>query len=136
MIIRWLAAYLGAGVTMAALDAIWLAMANSRLYRPVLAPILTDGFRPVPAVLFYLVYLVGVIIFAVTPALRRGRWTTATLMGALFGFFAYATYDLTNQATLKVWATRLTLIDLGWGTCLTAAAATAGFLAATSLRRR
>jgi uncharacterized membrane protein len=61
--------------------------------------------------------------------LRTGRWLTAALLGAAFGFVAYATYDLTNQATLKVWATRITLLDLSWGTFVTATGATAGFWA-------
>jgi len=134
--VRYGVAYLGAGLTVAALDAVWLSLTNAALYRPVLNSVLTDGFRPVPAVLFYLVYLAGMLIFAVRPAIRDRRWTTATVMGALFGFFAYATYDLTNQATLAVWATRITLLDLAWGSLLTAAGATAGYLASTLIRSR
>ncbi len=131
---RFVAAYLGAGLAIGTLDAFWLYFANARIYRPVLGTILTNGFRPIPAVLFYLVYLVGVVIFAVSPALRGSRWQSATLMGGLFGFFAYATYDLTNQATLVVWATRITLVDLTWGTLLTATGATAGYFAATLVK--
>ncbi len=117
------------------MDAVWLSLANARLYRPILAPVLADGFRLGPAIAFYLVYLVGVLVFAVRPAMIDGRWATASLMGALFGFFAYATYDLTNQATLAVWSVRITLIDMTWGTVLTAAAATAGFLASNLVRQ-
>jgi uncharacterized membrane protein len=80
-------------------------------------------------VLFYVTYLVGVVVFAVTPAIRSGRWRDAALTGALFGFFCYATYDLTNQATLVVWATKITVLDLCWGTFLTASGATAGYFA-------
>lgn len=134
MISRYLVAYVGAGVLMAALDAVWLSLANARLYRPILAPVLANGFRLGPAVAFYLVYLVGVMVFAVRPAMNDGRWATASLMGALFGFFAYATYDLTNQATLVVWSVRITMIDMTWGTILTAAGATAGFLASTLVK--
>ena len=129
MIRRYLAAYLGAGLAFAGLDAVWLALTNARLYRPVLHTVLIDGFRPIPAVLFYLVYLVGVTVFAVAPALREGRWSMATRQGALFGFFAYATYDLTNQATLAVWATHITVLDMIWGTLLSAMGATAGYWA-------
>jgi uncharacterized membrane protein len=126
---RYLAAYVGAGLAFAGLDAVWLSLTSASLYRPVLHAVLIDGFRPAPAVLFYLVYLVGVIIFAVAPAMRAGRWRVATAMGGLFGFFAYATYDLTNQATLTVWATKITVLDLAWGAFVTAAGATAGYLA-------
>ena len=136
MIARYLAAYVGAGLAFAGLDAVWLTATSASLYRPVLHAVLIDGFRAVPAVLFYLVYLAGVMIFAVAPAMREGRWRTATTMGALFGFFAYATYDLTNQATLAVWATRITLMDLAWGGFVTAAGATAGYLASTLVKGR
>lgn len=126
---RSLVAYIGAAVVFAALDAVWLTATNASVYRPALGPVLADAVRPVPAVLFYAVYLAGVVLFAVAPALRTGRWLTAALLGAAFGFVAYATYDLTNQATLKVWATRITLLDLSWGTFVTATGATAGFWA-------
>ena len=125
--IRWLVAYVGTAVVFAALDAVWLIATNASVYRPALGPMLADTVRPVPAVLFYVIYLAGVVLFAVSPALRSGRWLTALMLGAGFGFVAYATYDLTNQATLKVWATKITLMDLTWGTFVTAAGATAGF---------
>ena len=85
--------------------------------------------------MFYVVYLVGVVIFAIAPAIRAGRWGLAPMMGALFGFFAYATYDLTNQATLIVWSTTITLADLSWGTFLTASGATAGYFASKLAKR-
>ena len=81
-------------------------------------------------VAFYLLYLVGVMIFAVRPALAGGDWRQATLFGALFGFFCYATYDLTNLATLKDFTLQATLMDLAWGAVITAVAATAGAIAA------
>ena len=136
MIGRYLLAYGGAGLAFAGLDAVWLSSTNATLYRPVLHAVLIDGVRPVPAVLFYLVYLAGVVVFAVAPAIRAARWRVATTMGALFGFFAYATYDLTNQATLTVWATKVTVLDLAWGSCVTAAGATAGYLASTLVKTR
>jgi uncharacterized membrane protein len=86
------------------------------------------------AAIFYLTYLVGVLIFAVRPALASGDWRLAALYGALFGFFAYATYDLTNFATLKVWTLRVTLLDMAWGTVLTGVTAAAGALAALKFR--
>jgi uncharacterized membrane protein len=129
-LIRWALAYLGAGLTMAGLDAVWLTVSNPILYRPLLDPVLMpEGLRLAPAIAFYLVYLAGLVIFAVRPGLATGRWRTAALFGGLYGFFCYATYDLTNQATLAVWSMRVTAADLAWGTALSATAATAGFLA-------
>ena len=135
MIRRYLLAWVGAGLALAALDTVWLFSTNATLYRPILGPVLAAGFRPAPAILFYVVYLVGVVIFAIAPAIRAGRWGLAPMMGALFGFFAYATYDLTNQATLIVWSTTITLADLSWGTFLTASGATAGYFASKLAKR-
>ncbi|MBC6982597.1 DUF2177 family protein [Caulobacter sp. 17J80-11] len=123
-------AYATAALVMAALDAVWLTLMGPRLYRPALAPLLTEGFRPAPAVAFYVIFVAGVVLFGVSPALASGRWVTAAVRGALFGFFCYATYDLTNQATLKVWPLKLTLVDITWGTVLAGVTATAAFLAA------
>ncbi len=129
--IKYLAAYVGSAVTIAVLDAVWLTLAGKHLYRPAIGELLMpDGFRLAPAVVFYLLFVLGVVIFGVSPALRSGQWTTAALMGGLFGFFCYATYDLTNQATLKLWPVHVTLIDMTWGTLLAAAGAVAGALAA------
>ena len=133
---RYIVAWLGAGLLLAGLDYFWLTSTNVTLYRPVLGSVLAVSPRMAPAVLFYLVYLVGVVVFAVAPAIRRGRWRDATLTGALFGFFCYATYDLTNQATLIVWDTKITLLDLCWGTFLTASGATAGYFASKLVPRR
>jgi uncharacterized membrane protein len=134
--LRYILAWVGAGLLLAGLDAIWLTTTNATLYRPTLGQVLAPSPRPGPAILFYVVYLIGVVVFAVTPAIRSGRWRDATLMGALLGFFCYATYDLTNQATLVVWATKITLLDLCWGTFLTASGATAGYFASKLVSRR
>ncbi|CAN5910952.1 DUF2177 family protein [soil metagenome] len=131
-----LVAYGAAALAMLCLDAVWLTLAADRLYRPLLGDILLPEFRLVPAILFYLLYVAGAVIFAVRPALAAGHWTVAAGYGALLGFFCYATYDLTNQATLKTWPTTVTVFDMGWGTLLTACAATAGYLAASRFTRR
>ncbi len=127
--LRYAVAWLGAGLVLAGLDFVWLTTTNASLYRPVLGALLAPTPHMGAAVLFYFVYLVGVVVFAVAPAIRSGRWRDATVMGALFGFFCYATYDLTNQATLITWATKITILDLCWGTFLTASGATAGYFA-------
>jgi len=132
---RYLVAYLAAGIAFLAIDSIWLTTMADLLYRPLLGDLLTESFNLAPAVLFYLIYIGGIVIFAVRPALATGRWTTAALFGALFGFCAYATYDLTNQATIRDWPTLITVADLCWGTFLTATAATAGFAATKRFAR-
>lgn len=130
---RYAAAYLVTAIVFLGIDAIWLTLSADRLYKPNLSKLLAVQFSLAPAALFYLLYIAGILVFAVTPAFRSGHWTTATLYGALFGLFAYATYDLTNQATLKDWPVIVTVADLCWGTALTAVAATCGYLAARSL---
>lgn len=128
--LKYVIAYLSAGVAIAAIDAVWLTTMANRLYRPVIGSIMAAKPDMTAAVAFYLVYLAGVVFFAVSPALKEASVTRAVLNGAILGFVAYATYDLTNQATLSVWSTKLTLIDLAWGTVLTATVAAAGYLAA------
>lgn len=125
-------AYAVTMVTFLGIDALWLTMASERLYKPHLSRLLADQFSLAPAALFYLVYVAGILIFAVSPALKSGHWTTAAILGAAFGFCAYATYDLTNQATLRDWPVLITVVDLIWGTALTATAATVGYLATAS----
>ncbi len=116
-----------------AIDFIWLSATGDRLYRPILKDILIDGFRPAPAILFYLVYVAGLVYFAVRPGALAESWRMALIDGAIFGFCAYATYDLTNQATLRNWSTTLTLADLAWGTILSATAAAIGAAATRAL---
>ncbi len=124
----YLTAYLATGLAFLAIDAVWLKLMNSVLYQAELGPILLSEFKLVPASLFYMVYIFGIVFFAVAPALSANRWTTAAVQGAVLGFVAYATYDLTNQATLKNWSSLVTLADLCWGTFVTASAAVLGFL--------
>ena len=127
---RLAAAYLAAGTAFAVIDAVWLTQIGPRLYRPALDPVLADRFNLTAAVAFYLVYIGGIIALAVLPAAREGAGLQrAALNGAMLGFVAYATYDLTNQATLKTWSWTITLADIAWGTFLTACAAAAGYAA-------
>lgn len=127
-------AYITTGLVFLAIDAIWLTVAAQRLYRPLMGDMLVDSFRLAPAALFYLLYIAGIVVFAITPAFASDRWATATSYGAFLGLFAYATYDLTNQATLKNWPVMVTVADVCWGTFLTAVAATAGFLITRAVR--
>ena len=105
----------------------WLGTMASRLYRPTLGDIMLGSPNLPAAAAFYLIYPVGLVIFAVLPALKSGSLAQAALSGALLGFFSYMTYDLTNQATLRNWTTQLSLVDIGWGTLLGAISAAAAF---------
>ena len=118
-------AYVSTAVVFLVLDAIWLGTMADRLYRPAMGAIMLERFALAPAVAFYLIYIAGVVVFAVTPALQSGRWTIALGYGAMLGLMAYATYDLTNQATLKDWSWTVTIADLCWGTFVTAVSAAA-----------
>jgi uncharacterized membrane protein len=126
--IRYAVAYGATLVIFLGIDAVWLTIMSQRLYRPYLGDVLAQNVNPVPAVLFYLVYVAGIIVFATTPAVSTCKWTTAALYGALYGFFAYATYDLTNHATIKGWPAIITAADICWGSLLSAVAAALGYL--------
>lgn len=125
----YIIAYAATAVVFFVLDFVWLSIMGGALYRAVLGDILLEKFSLPPAAIFYVIYVAGIVIFAIAPALGTGQWTTALLYGALFGFCAYATYDLSNAATLRNWTATITMIDLAWGTFLTACSATAGYLA-------
>ncbi|HST36652.1 MAG TPA: DUF2177 family protein [Allosphingosinicella sp.] len=130
MIARYALAYAATGIAFIAIDAVWLRTMAPTFYRGAIGSLLADQPRLGAAAAFYLVYAAGIVLFAVAPAFAHpgGSWKTALGYGAALGFVAYATYDLTNQATLKVWPLRLTLVDLAWGTLLTGAAAAIGYL--------
>ena len=125
--------YLAALVTMVAADMAWLGLMAPRFYKPTLGDIMLSGFNLPPAILFYLLYPVGLVIFAITPALKSGSVGTALVYGALFGLFTYATYDLTNQATLRNWTVQLTIVDVAWGTVLAAIASAVSFWVVTKI---
>lgn len=110
------------------IDATWLSLMGARLYLPVLGDILLDNLRIAPAIVFYALFPVGIVTFAVRPGLEANSVTTAVLFGFLFGAIAYATYDLTNFATLRNWNLQITLIDILYGALASATAAgVAGF---------
>jgi uncharacterized membrane protein len=125
--LKYLITYLGMGVSFAALDFVYLSIAGSKVDRPLLDYALAEKPNLPAAVAFYLTYILGVLLLAVLPNKDASLAKTART-GALLGAFGYATYDLTNQATLKIWATRITLIDISWGTFLTCVGASVGYL--------
>jgi uncharacterized membrane protein len=109
------------------LDAVWLSLMGPRLYRPTLGNILLANVNVAPAIFFYLIYPIGLLVFAVLPALKSDSAASALIYGALFGGLAYATYDLTNHATLRNWTLQLTLTDMAWGAFASGVAAAAAF---------
>ena len=123
---RYAFAYVATGIAFALIDSVWLRTMSERLYRVEIGELLSDKFRIGPAIVFYLLYILGMMIFAVGPAMQNSNWKTALCYGAAFGFFTYMTYDLTNFATLKVWSLKVTILDIIWGTVLTGLAAGAG----------
>jgi uncharacterized membrane protein len=117
-------AWILAAVFFLALDAVWLTLMTPRLYQPVIGHLLRQPFDMLAAVLFYVVYVSGMVSLAIAPALAARSVAQAAARGATLGFVAYATYDLTNQATLQGWSWSITLADLAWGTTVTGTACT------------
>jgi uncharacterized membrane protein len=126
--------YLAALATLVVVDVIWLGVMTPRFFRPSLGDILLTDVSMPPAIAFYVLYPVGLMIFAIKPAFKSGSIVTAIVYGALFGFFTDATRDLLNYASLRNWSLQLTLIDMAWGSALSAAAAAMGFWVAINLR--
>lgn len=118
--------YLSTLIVFLTLDGIWLGLVGGSFYSAALGDLMLDGFRVVPAVLFYLLYIAGIVMFVLPLSRRHGaRWAPA-MYGVCFGLCAYGTYDLTNHAVLRVWTWQLTVIDMAWGAFVTAAASVIG----------
>lgn len=126
-LITYVVAYIATAVIFLGLDALWLGVVARPAYRRWIGHLMADDIDMMAAFWFYLAYVVGLVIFAVSPALRDGAWTTAVIYGALFGFFAYGTYEMSNFATLRNWPIRMVVVDLAWGTTLSAVSAFAGY---------
>jgi len=122
------AAWITIAIVFLALDCIWLTQVAPRFTRAIIGELMAPQVRLAPAIAFYLIYITAIVVLAVSP--EQGAVWRAFGRGAMLGLVAYATYDLTNQATLRVWSTTLTLADLAWGAALTAVAAALGSLAA------
>lgn len=110
-----------------AIDLVWLGLVAKGLYSKYLGNFLSDQVNWTAAIIFYLLFIVGIFIFAILPAVDKASLSNAIVMGALFGFFTYATYDLTNLATLKGWPLTIVFIDITWGAVLTATVSAAGY---------
>ncbi|WP_068876225.1 MULTISPECIES: DUF2177 family protein [unclassified Phenylobacterium] len=123
--IRLIATYFATALVVLALDIVWLTQFGPKVYFPTLEPVALPSARLPPAVVFYFAYILGILALAIWPTRDKPLLKT-TVTGGMLGALCYATYDLTNQATLKVWSTHITLIDITWGTFLTAVGATVG----------
>ena len=112
-----------------AIDAVWLALVARTFYRRYLDWLMAANPNWIAALAFYLLFVVGVLVFVVVPGVEDGSLRTTLLKGALFGLIAYGTYDLTNQATVKNWPPTITAVDMVWGTALSVAVSYIGFVA-------
>jgi uncharacterized membrane protein len=120
--------YVSAFLVFFAIDMLWLGLIAKNFYSAKLGHLMTPKVLWTPALIFYMLFVAGILFFVVFPALQKGSWTYALGAGALFGLITYATYDLTNLATLKDWPLVVTLVDLVWGSVLSASTATLSFL--------
>ncbi|MCA0317065.1 MAG: DUF2177 family protein [Proteobacteria bacterium] len=127
MIASYATAYAASAVVFFGIDFLWLSTISTNFYRSRIGGLLLDQPNLGVAGLFYLVYVAGIVHFAVLPGLNATSWTTALINGALLGLVAYGTYDMTNLATLKNWSVTVSVVDMAWGVTLSAAAATAGY---------
>lgn len=124
---KFILAYLLTSLVFFAIDMVWLGLIAKGLYQRMLGPLLAEQVNWTAALVFYFLFIGGIFIFAILPAVEKESWRHALLYGALFGFFTYATYDLTNLATLKNWPLPLVFVDIAWGMVLTGSVAIAGY---------
>lgn len=131
----YVVAYLASLIVFGGIDAIWLSVMGPLVYRPALADILAPSLRPVPALVFYFCFPVGIVVFGTVPGLRSGSLAAAFTLALLFGAIAYSTYDLTNYATLRVWTLQITILDICYGALASGIAAVVACLAMRAVTR-
>jgi len=115
--------FLVAGTVMVLLDYLWLGFVAKNFYRREMGTLLLEHFQVLPAIIFYGIYTLGLVVFVINPAIDKSSWQHATAYGALFGLIAYATYDLTNLAVAKDFSTKVAIVDIAWGALISAAVA-------------
>jgi len=116
-----------------AIDMVWLGLIAKNFYAKQIGFLMKSNINWTAAIIFYLVFIAGLVVFVISPALEKRSWINAALFGALFGFITYATYDLTNLATVKDWPLLITFVDLAWGATLAASVSTIAYFIATKL---
>jgi uncharacterized membrane protein len=116
-----------------AIDMVWLTLVAKNFYAKQIGFLMTKNPNLVAAFIFYLIFIAGLIVFVITPALDKKMWTNALLLGAFFGLVTYATYDLTNLATVKNWPLIVTIVDLFWGMFVSAVVSVSTYFIALKL---
>ena len=132
-VVKSILASVSTGVIFFLIDLVWLGVMTPRLYKPQLAAYMADKFNLLPAVIFYILFTIGLMLLVVFPAVERGSILRAVLLGGLLGLVAYATYDLTNLSSIKNWPLIISVVDIAWGTVLSAISATLGYLIVRSM---
>jgi len=131
---KYLYLYIIIFVVFLAIDFAWLNFIAKNIYSTKIGHLLAEKSKLFPALIFYLIFVVGIIIFVVLPGYEAQNIWKTVMLGALFGLLTYSTYDLTNLATLKNWPTSVTIVDLIWGTSLSAVISVVGYYIAIILR--
>jgi uncharacterized membrane protein len=116
-----------------AIDMVWLVVVAKNFYKEQIGFLMRPDINWLAAIIFYLLFITGLIVFVITPAMVRQSWVHALLYGALFGLVTYATYDLTNLATVKDWPLLVTVVDLVWGSVLAASVSVITYLIANRI---
>jgi uncharacterized membrane protein len=116
-----------------ALDMVWLGLVAKNFYHDQIGFLMKTEINWVAAIGFYLLFIVGLVLFVIAPAIAKNSWVHALIFGALFGVITYATYDLSNLATLKNWPLLVTIVDLVWGATLAASVSTATYFIARKI---
>jgi uncharacterized membrane protein len=117
-----------------AIDMVWLAVVAKNFYQKQVGFLMKPDINWLAAIIFYLLFITGLIVFVITPAMVKQSWVHALLYGALFGLITYATYDLTNLATVKDWPLLVTVVDLAWGSVLAATVSVITYLIANRIQ--
>jgi uncharacterized membrane protein len=116
-----------------AIDMVWLGLVAKNFYREQIGALMKPEVNWAAAIIFYLIFIAGLVVFVIAPAMEKGSWTHALLLGALFGLVCYATYDLTNLAVAKDWPLLVTIVDLIWGAVLAASVSTVTYFIAAKI---
>lgn len=130
----YLKQYLITLVIFLGIDAIWLGFVAKGFYSKYIGHVMAENPNFIAAGIFYLINIIGILIFCVNPALQKHSLITAVILGALYGLFTYATYDLTNLATIKDWPLIVTIVDIIWGIVLTSTVAAISFILISKIR--
>lgn len=116
-----------------AVDMLWLGVVAKNFYKNQIGFLMTPSINWLAAIIFYLIFIAGLVLFVVSPALAKNSLQHALIFGALFGFITYATYDLTNLATLKDWPLTVTIVDMIWGSVLASTVSSVTYYIATKI---